>query len=650
MKQCPRRTLLGGIGTTIGLAVAGSAVASNEGESASGSNGGSSPAAVEFGTTHEYLPASIDGETLSVTTTDFDRWLEADHPHEPQPAVAVPGVDADAIETYTVAHGFGGESSSSVTVLTGEFEFEDEPETREIDGVEYELYEEMQTATAVTDEAVITANDTETLEDAVAAGAGEETRLLDDEPTLEDALETYDDADQYVAHLADEGYQLPSGDSVEIEYVVQAMTVVDPDTIEMKYGIAFEDESVLTDEVIESLEGELAYMATTDEPTIDIDGNLVTAVVERDLAAERAVAEHDSPGSLRPERDIDLEDDGVLEIEIGRGDPTPVEDLTFEVGDEEYDPEIWADGQGTIEEGDTIVLEMDDVEPNLSIRLRHDHEMGSSSSGTTILGHFRFEFESDIDAETVTVEYADEFPLDGDDVHLAAYDERPTFRLDEDEPEPYTTAQPWTGETLSAGDTAELEGVSPGDEILVGWDGVSRDDSLRTYSVRPPGVVDFEYEYADETLSATLRLDDDVDERPTDEYELRIDDEPAETQWTDEVDTVSSSVTVELENIEVGANVTAVWGDDVQVGWTNAQPHVELELDEDAGEVEHVGGDSLSTSELGAQAWADDGSIEFDLDEEVGDTFEEGDTFSIDDDVSGTVTLLYGDQTVGHAF
>lgn len=642
MKQCPRRTLLGGIGTTITAAMAGSAVGATTVQSDSD---GDSPAVDDL---LDYLPASVASDSMMVMATDYERRREANEPYDPTPTTGRFEINSESVSKQAVVYDTGDSGfSMPITVLAGEFDLEGE--SRETDGgIEYDYHESEETVAAATETLAVIAEADDTVDDAFAAKAGEAERLLAAEPLLEDGFELFDGRAGYTVQTADNSQLPDSMGDVTVEYIARAMTVLGPDTLEMNIGVALEDASNITDELIETLKGDLAYTATKGEPTVETDGTLVTISVERDLAAERAVREHDSPGFLQAERDFDLEDE-YLEIEVGRGDPTPIEDLTLEVGGEEYDRDIWADGHGTLEEGDTIVVDMDDVEPNLSVTLTHEHQLGESSSGTTILNRFEFEFDYDIDTEILTVEYADEFPLDGEKVSLVAYDERPRYRPrdGEDAVEPKATIQPWSG-TMSAGDKATLEDVQPGDTALACWEGTGQQDSIARTRIRPPGHVRFEYDYENETLSATVKFEDET-ERSAAEYELLIDDEPAATQWADEYDTVSSGTMIELEDVAVGTDATAVWGDeDIRIGGTRAQPSIQLAYD--AGTVTHEGGDALPASKLEARVWTTDGRTEIDIADEVDGDFEEGDSFTVDTAEARSVMLRYdGEYSVGYA-
>ncbi|AGB30966.1 hypothetical protein C488_02645 [Natrinema pellirubrum DSM 15624] len=643
MPQYPRRTLLGGIGTTMALGLAGTTASST---AANGTR--DSADAPSFDTLLDRLPASVAADQLTMSVMDLERRREANEPYGPNATTGAFEIDDETVAKQATVYATGDEFTQSVTVLTGEIDLDGDGESRETDdGIAYDRYEAGEQVAAVTDEAVVIAQEAAVLSDAVAAGAGDADRLLDSMPLLAEAFDSYEDADGYSVSVGDD-FQPPEIDATA-EYVVRAMTVLGPDTMAMDFGVSFTDADDVTDELVERLEGEFAYMATTNEPTTEVDGSLVTITVERDLAAERAAQEHDSPGALHVARDLDLDDD-LLEIEIGHGDPTPIEDLTLEVGDEEYDRDVWTNGHGTLEEGDTIVIETDDVEPNCSVTLTHDHEYGSSSSSTTLLSHFRFEFAYDPDATELTVEYADEFPLDGDEVWLAVHEDRPTYGFRGDDAEPTATAQPWTGTTMESGDDATIADVDPGDVVSVCWGEPSFRESLSTHRAQPPGTVVFEYDYEEQSLAATLELDDDT-ERSASAYELLIDGEPADTQWADAADTVASGTTIEVDAVPVGADVEVVWGeDDVRVGSAYPQPTIDLAFTDDGTAVEHVGGDSVDASALEARVWTEGDNVEIDLADEIDGDFEKGDTIPVDASATHGLSLIYeGQYHIGYA-
>lgn len=656
-----RRTVLGGIAATTALTLGGAATAG----AADGSADLESPASE---TITDFIPASLAADGLVVSVVDHDGLRTADLPFDRgayvPPFDAEPG-DVSIVATVSRFDGDGEDVAFErpLQIVVGDLTLEDADGGESIETETGHTYERHEVDDPGSDEAVVAAmigdvgvvaDDESTVEGVLEAATGEAARLLEVEDEIGSLFDDHGDADSVRVQFAGDGtlpFGIPDDDEARLDHLVVTETVLDPDTIELTYVVAFADEDDVTDERVEQIEGDFAYASTSDRPSAEVDGRVVTLTVERDLEAERAAAEHDSPGSLRlVDREIDPEAD-VVELEVGRGDPTPVDDLELEVNDEAYDPDVWADGQGTIEEGDTIVLQMDDVEPNTSLMLRHDHEMGSSGSGTSILHRFQFAFEYDHAEETLTVEYDDDFPLDGDRISLAVYEERPFGEFDEESgeritPDPVAVEEPWSGDTLEPGHAATLEDVVPGDEVLIGWDGSSHEHSIGRHSIVPPGTVDFDYEYAADTLSVTLEV---AEPQPADAYEVQIDEEPTETQFTDEATTIEGETTIGLESVDVGSEARVVWGDDeVRVGWTRASPSVDLAYDD--GTVEHVGGDAIPASSVEVQAWGSDHE-EFALDERIEGTFEEGDSFEVDLEEAGHVALEYEDVgNVGAAF
>ncbi|MCU4742551.1 hypothetical protein [Natronoglomus mannanivorans] len=688
MNKCPRRTLLGGIGSTLAIGAAGCLSTPGD-ESPAGNESGTDTetetetesdtdengADAEFGPLLEYLPASaVDGPTTLVTV-DTDALAEANEPYG-GPSLGSPfDIDPDAVSN-AVAVETDENYATSIIVLSGDVLLESEPKSesnpRESpDGTEYDRYELDSHVAAVTDDVTVVVRSDERaeaehetdsdvlLEAAFEAAAGDTERLLGADPVYEDALETLPDGDRRIV-MTSETITTAEDDDIQpedLEFVVYGQTVLGPDTIELRYGIRFTDAAHITDELLAEIEDDFGYGAGHDEPEITVDDTLVTVSTVIDLEAQRKAQEIESP-RVRSPMEIDRDADSV-ELDVTRGDPTPVEDLTLELNDEVYDPDVWAAGQETIEEGDTIRIATDDLEPNLQLTLRHEHAYGGSATSTTINSHFAFEADYDLQTETLTLEYADEIPLDGDELHLAVYEERTGF--DDDSLE---STQPWTGQEVTDGATATLDGVLAGHTVIVGWRSDSRRDSIYSYYVQPPGYASTDYDYESKTLEVTLELED---PRPAAEYQLLVEDEPAPVQWTDDADTVDSGATVTLEDVDVGTAGTIVWGDDdVRVSGFTARPSITLDLERQSDDgddnytLEHLGGDQLPTSSLEVVVWSDAGreSIAFEDLEDVEDlegTFSEGDVVSLDLDFEAEadgirhVNLEYDDQQIGAA-
>ena len=642
--QYPRRALLAGVGLTGTAVLLGSTVLSDDDPATSDSSESGDDS--EFDELFAYLPATIDGPSISVVAADVQARRKADEPYDYH--VAVSGaIDPSSVEVHVRADAFGEDEHVGVSVLTGTVEIDGETERRETDaGTSYEVYETKREVVAETDDVVLVSGSTETIEAAIDAAAGDEKSLFDREPRIEDGLETFSDADERAVHLDEYIFPVEGDeDAPEISFAASGIDVIDSDTIEMQIGFAFEDEREITDDVLDAIRSEFSAMGTTEELDVTVDDDLVVVTVRRDLAAERAVADHDSPGQLRLVGDVDPDVDSV-EIEIGRGDPTPIEELTLSLDDREIDPSEWADDQSTIEAGDRIHLPLEELEPNLQVRITHDHEMGSSSSGTTILAHLQFAFDFDADRGELDVGYADSFPLDGDRLSVVAYDPDSRSRASFGEADPVVSADPWDGETVTEGDEASVEGIEPGNEVLVNWDGTGYENAIAHYFASPPGRVTFDFDYASNTLSVTLSVED---VRDADEYTLLVENESASTQWIDVDDTIADESTIEVTGIDVGMQSSVVWNDDVRVGSTRVVPELLLEFDPETDTVEHVGGDAIPAESLTVELWTDDGSEEMTLADAIDGTFEEGDSFTVDREGVRDVVLLYDDLLIGHA-
>lgn len=670
MDKCPRRTLLGGIGSTLAIGAAGClstpgdespAEDEPDAETETETNADADDADTEFDSLLEYLPASADDGPVTLVTVDLDALAEANEPYESQSIGGPFGIESDSVSNAVIAE-IGENRSTSITVLADDvtLDGESEPERRKsTDGTEYDRYEADSHVAGVADGVTVvvrsdegTETESETdpdalLEAAFEAAAGETERLLEADPVFEDALETVPAGDRRIV-MTNETITTAEDDDIQpddLEFVVYGQTVLGPDTIELLYGIEFTDASRITDEFLESLEEDFGYGAGEDDPEISVDDTLVTVSAVIDLEAQRKAQEIESP-QVRGPREIDRDADYV-ELEVARGDPTPVEDLTLELNDEVYDPDVWAGDQETIEEGDTIRIATDDLEPNLQLTLTHEHAYGASAMGTSINSHFEFESEYDLETETVSLEYADEIPLDGDELYLAVYEDRTGF-----DDEPLESTQPWTGREVTDGATATLEDVSAGQRVIVGWSGDRLGDSIYSHYAQPPGYASTDYDYESKTLEVTLELDE---PRPAAEYQLLVADEPAAVQWTDDGDTVDPGATIELEDVDVGTSGTVVWGDDeVRISGFTARPSVDIELrTDDDYAIEHVGGDELPIASLEAAVWTDGDRevVELEGGDDVGETFTEGDVVSLDfeaEDIQN-VNLKYDDHPVGHA-
>lgn len=676
MRKHPRRTLLGGIGSTVAIAAAGClSITDDTDDSPSDSDddetGDESDA--DLAALLEYVPASIDGP-LNLATADLDRLADAE--------TAGPGV-AFGWGTAPLQQWGGGDTSAvsrSVVVERNEtfstplvvLAIDDDAgpdalglgadvtlESREHDsGTSYErgTIDGGDGVIALVDDVALVAESGETIDAALDAAAGDATLLIEARPALEAGLERFADADTKILTLNDEVASEFELDADGFRYAAFATTVLDADTVEYTSAVELESESLVTDDRLATFEERFDAFPPqhSSDVVVDADGAVMMATWTVDLEAQRRAAEHDSPSGVKVETvDPDAE---YVSARVTHADPTPVDELTIEIDGDAYDEAIWADGQEQIEEGDTIRLETALLEPNLPVTIIHEADNFTASVTTRLLSHFRFDFDHDPDAGTVTIRYEDEYPLDGDDVIVAVHDvDAEPYQYD-DTDEPMQTATPWDGTTLSAGDETTLNGLEPGMRITVGWQGTTFEDAIASTRIRPPGQPHVDYEYETNTLTVELGFEDDGTE-PADAYELLIDDEPAPAQWRDTAETVSDGATVVVDDVDVGSNVIVTWGDGVQVGGGSATPSLEVTADLEDGDLvlAHDGGPELPASNLSAEVYRRDGPTTIALDTVTDGTFADGDAVTLLEDLetdsdSLSVSVLYDGHWITSAF
>lgn len=576
----------------------------------------------------EFVPASIAADTMSVSAAvpgplqELPSWYR--HVSIGQRLDIDPtNVDRQVVVT-------SGERNKRVIVLAGDFELEGEPVRAEHDGVEFDRYEIDDGVAAAYDDHLVVAGSNDVLTDAIDARRGAADRLLEQHSGVESGLAAAE-GDHLTSVYFGIGESVAGQFDVEAEavrYLRYSVTVPDSETIGTTYGLEFDDADAVTDDVATAFAEEITEHRGPflEEPSTSADGTTLTVSFVEDLAARREMEDHESPAGLHV-RDVD-QDDEYVEIELGYGDPTPVEDLTLELGGEVYDPEIWADGAETVEAGDVLRVRMDDVEPGTEVTLRHEMNGVVSTSSTSLLRHLEFEFDRDPERGTIAVTYRDEYPLPGDDLTIAVFDadgwKRPP------EIEPGRTIQPWTGDSVEAGDRAEIEGVEYGQWVLVTFGGDSFDDAVSRHLFRPPGTASFEHDPEADRLAVSLEFEH-HDSRPADEYEIRVDEEPADVQWGDD-GRIESGATVHLEAPAFGTRVTVVWTDgEIPVGSTRIEPTVDVEFRRgDDLVLEHVGGQALPVEKLDLHATGDDVRSHVRLEEVAEGRFEEGDTIEVE--------------------
>jgi hypothetical protein len=278
----------------------------------------------------------------------------------------------------------------------------------------------------------------------------------------------------------------------------------------------------------------------------------------------------EGPPSLGvPRFDTYDESTGEVLLRFERGESVPVDSVTIEIEGEPYEGD-WARGAETVGGGSQIAIDADAIEPGDHLRLAYEREDSASTGERQILRFLPFEFSYDPDAGTVTLTYVDGPPLSG---------ERTDLRTGEDPLENGEQVRALSG-GLTKGDTLTVDAVEPGTTLLVAYERTDGEAvPLTGHTARPPGR--FSLENNDGQLVVTrpsYRGGEDgnggdesdgsegdavqppeQEPLPADRYEVRIDGEPTETQWTDEGETIDPGDTLVAGEIQAGSVASVVW-------------------------------------------------------------------------------------------
>jgi uncharacterized protein RhaS with RHS repeats len=152
---------------------------------------------------------------------------------------------------------------------------------------------------------------------------------------------------------------------------------------------------------------------------------------------------------------------------------------------------------------------------------------------------------------------------------------------------------------------------------------------------RPPGAFDIDIE--DGTLTV-VREDDgtrwDGESLPADRYEVRIDGEPADTQWTDQGQTIEPGETLAVGDTDTVSAVRLVWvGEttEIELAAHVIPPDIRVAVSYDAAEqrltLVHDGGESVDADALAVGiASEEERTVSWD-----GDTVAEGDQLTVEE-------------------
>ncbi|WP_255681825.1 hypothetical protein [Natrinema sp. SYSU A 869] len=459
MVHCPRRRFLTATSSLLPLGIAGCLTTETDESSPDekrNENEDSLPSALadpltllpgsigDIDSVHAVTPGVFDGITAVPTDMDYRYFAPVD--------------DLSAIDWVVEVTPSDG---LPIRVVTGDIttdSYTDDQHIRDRNGLS--LYE-LDTAgpgvrtAAFTDGIMIQSDDEQAIETVVdAAGSENSDTLLATHPEFEQGLAGLDGYDSRQVEPATQEVAESLGIDADTAVTTgRGQRLPDADHLERRYFVQVTDESVITTDVEEQFESVIRQSdAVEGRPTVGSDGPVLSADITIDLADRRRARAHDSP-TLGSESRYDPSAKRLV-IPIVRGDETPVDALTLEVDGDPYDPEIWAGGEETIEEGDEISVRKADYELVTGIRLVHD---GDTNGGPewTVMNDLAFEYDYDSESRSLRITYADEFPLDGAHVYGGVYVD-PEWRqreriIDavgskrESGPEPDRTVQPWSG-------------------------------------------------------------------------------------------------------------------------------------------------------------------------------------------------------------
>lgn len=452
---------------------------------------------------------------------------------------------------------------------------------------------------------------------------GDQTVLVDDAETVRDP---FADLDVAAGTLPDTLAVATSRSSEKVSYTMAGWYADEPDSAHAA-----------------TLETFLTERLSMSEPTVEVrtDDHIVIARGRRPYTPPE-----ERPETASAPRFVGYDaSTGELRFRFRDGEPLPVERYELSIEDEAYTGD-WARGQERIGKGDVIAIDADAIEPGDQLSISYESPDGSfgSGSGTTALRHLPFDVDYDPDARMATLTYGEGPPLPAD---------RVTVVVGEDE----QRRQPWSGE-LDEGDAVTLSDLPFETRLVMEYER-SDGETVRIGGGRldAPGRFEFDYDGPAETLEIAYPTADDGAEhvgpqRPDPEpldasrFEISLDGEAADRQWSDRRERIQPGDTLTLEGVPVDTSVTVDWigadGTRHTVAGTHTVPDVSFEFDYDAEAdevtVRHAGGQAVDAGALAVRLHRDGENPEVPWDGDGQVT--EGDEFVVDDVTEQTVVVV----------
>jgi hypothetical protein len=325
----------------------------------------------------------------------------------------------------------------------------------------------------------------------------------------------------------------------------------------------------------------------------------------------------------------------LLRLEGGRS--VPVENVTIEIDGEPYEGN-WARGAEELGGGSQLAIDAGAIEPGDSLTITHKGEDGTSGSTGpgSLLTLLPVEFSYDPAELTATVTYRDGPPLPGERTDIRASEDAGLAESSQVDPLP---------DGLTKGDTIRIDDIDPGTRLFVVYERTDGETTvIGSDEVQPPGTFTLDLDdgmvtvvRVGGTTDGTDRLDEghqpDGEPLPAERYEVRIDGVPAETQWTDQGETIEPGDTLTVGDIAAGSEVSVVWvGETTQykLAARRVPPDITVAVSYDPAEqrltLVHDGGESVEADALTVLVGHDEErTVSWD-----GDTVAEGDELTVE--------------------
>lgn len=298
------------------------------------------------------------------------------------------------------------------------------------------------------------------------------------------------------------------------------------------------------------------------EPSFERDG--------RRLVATATVEASDTSSTSNSFRADYSADSGTVRLEYPGSEPIDTDTL-----------EIFSGGEGvgdpwdtkTLEEGDVVEFEAD---PFSRIRVERVEDGDSEVLACDIAtDSTAFDHSYDPESDTVTFTYTASQPAVTDYLYLSVTDDYRSLEFDGEDGEPVSERR----DQLESGDEIRVKDVTYGRIIALytyhDWDSGSTGQSVTVRSIRPSGH--FALTRADGQPTLTFEAEQ---TRSASDYRVKVNGDPADTQFTDVGETISEDDSISLD-IGTGDTVTVKWvGEDgpIELSEMTLRPPIDFEF------------------------------------------------------------------------